>query len=850
MNIGSICQDSERALKYAVIVSLTILSFVVVAAGLSGGVTILLAHLFYIPIVLDAYWFRRKVPLFAAGVAALYLLLVAGFGSETLVIFTAAGRSVLLVTISVLVAHLSVQLHDEEQRFSRLVGSVNDPLIWMDGSGTVAYVNDAYCTLAGTTPGAITGSLYIPIFFKNTFTEMDAFLSSLSAEHPTGIIESVTVSSDGREQVVQWNVRTHYTEDGVISGSITIGRDITALREVETALTRNVETLKGIFTNARECLIIGICDNDGLPGRIMDVNRYGCTLFGYTLTEMQSLRVKEIFPDALGYLYAAMEAGDAGITDGHIEVRARGNDGARFPVEVAVSSYELHNERFFVLAMRDITAWVSAQKTLEESERRFRDFADFLPVPAFEVESNGKISFHNKTATTFFGYNEADWMEGLTIYQLISIVEQPELREMFQICLVKDTIISNEFTALRRDGATFPVMIYCRRMMENGIVTGLRVLVADLTDQRGVEMALNRSETMYRTIFENTGTSMFLLNADGTIVNANRTAVELVGYPLGDLLNGEKTFADLIVSDDRLGFRENAIQMFLGTLAPRTLPSVGLADAGGMRHDTRITLSFIPDSYQLAVSLTDETGKNQSERLIAVANGVIQLIIYENDTDHLLSAACTEFGRLDQYYIVSLSLCRNGELVPSGVSSQAFRETNAAFINGSNAPNEAISSKMVSYSPWKLEYEEAGRSEEIDVFVLPMIASDQVEGVLSVFIRSSATVTEQELTTLQALANDIAYGIWSRRIEKEKVEALSQIERNMEELSILNDHIRNPLQVILGLAEIGEDTHYEAMSAQVQEIDSIVRRLDQRCLESEKIRDFLQKHYHFDMKGN
>ena len=116
-----------------------------------------------------------------------------------------------------------------------------------------------------------------------------------------------------------------------------------------------------------------------------------------------------------------MEAGDAGITDGHIEVRARGKDGARFPVEVAVSSYELHDERFFVFAMRDITAWVSAQKTLEESERRFRDFADFLPVPAFEVQSSGKIDFHNRTAKTFFGYDEADWMEGLTAYSLISI---------------------------------------------------------------------------------------------------------------------------------------------------------------------------------------------------------------------------------------------------------------------------------------------------------------------------------------------------------------------------------------------------------------------------------------------
>lgn len=843
------CQDPQGTLKMAVLSSLTILSFVVVTVGLFEGVTILLAHLFYIPIVLEAYWFHRKVPLFAIAISALYLLLVVAFGSESLVIFTAFGRSVLFVAISVLTAYLSTQLHDEEQRFSRLVGSVSDPLLWMTGAGTVAYVNNAYCALVGTKPEAITGTSYIPIFFRDT-KRMDDFLSSLTQIHPAGMIESVTVGTDGSEHMVQWNVRAHFTENGTISGSITIGRDITALREAECALTRNVETLKAIFTNARECLIIGVCDEDGMPGRILNVNRYGYTIFGYTLAEMQSLRLRDIFPENLSYIYTAMEAGDVGITDGHIEVRARGKDGARFPVEVAVSSYELHDERFFVLAMRDITAWVSAQKTLEESERRFRDFADFLPVPAFETESNGKIIFRNKTAKTFYGYDEAEWMEGITIYSLISPGEQPELREMFQICLVKDTIISNEFAGLRKDGTTFPVMIYCRRMMETGVVTGLRVLVADLTDQRGIENALNRSETMYRTVFENTGTSMFILNADGTVVNANRTAVELVGYPLGDLLSGENTFADLIAAEDRIGFRENAIQMFSGTLPPRTLPSVRMVDAGGMQHDTRITLSFIPDSYQLTVSLTDETGKNQSERLISVANGVIQMIIYEDDTNHLLTAACTEFGRLDQYYVVSVALCRCGELVTAGISSPSFRETNASFISTSPAPKEAVMTKMVSYSPWMTGTEEEDSAEEIDVFVLPMIASDQVEGVLSVFIHSSATVTEQELTTLQALANDIAYGIWSRRIEKEKVEALSQIERNMEELSILNDHIRNPLQIILGLAEDGEEAHYDAMAEQVREIDGIVRRLDQRCLESEKIREYLQKHYHFDMKDS
>ncbi len=842
-------QNSQRAMKLFVIASMTVLSFLIVITGLSVGVTILLAHLFYIPIILEAYWFRRKIPFFAIAVGICYLFLVAGFGNTQLTLLTAGGRVILLVIISALVSFLSAQVHNEEQRFSRLVGSVSDPLLWMTSGGMVAYVNDAYCTLAGITPASITGTSYIPAFFRKGAMEMDEFLSSLSPACPAGMIESVFSGGDGHDHVVQWNVHAHYTEEGVISGSITIGRDITALRKAEVALTEHVETLKAVFSNARECLIIGTCDPNGMPGQIRDVNHYGCAIFGYSLAEMRSQHIKDLFPDALSSLSIAMEAGRLGITDGHIEVRARGKDGARFPVEVAVSSYELHDEMHFVLAMRDITAWVSAQKTLSESERRFHDFANFLPVPAFEVDFDGLIFFRNKTAETFFGYSEPDWMEGRTIYSLLSAREQPELREMFQVCLVKDTILSNEFTAVRQDMTHFPAMVYCRRLTEDGIVTGLRVLVADLTDQRGMEQALNRSETMYRTIFENTGTGMFLLNPDGSIVNVNRTGVELVGYPLGTLLSGKLSFVDMLVPDDRIGFRENAIQMFAGTVPPRRLPSIGLVNAEGMIHDISTTLSFIPDSYQLAVSITDETGKNQSERLISVSNGIIQLIIYEDDTATLLAAACAEFSRLDQYYVVSLALCKDGQIVTSGVSSSAFRKVNEEFISTSSTPREAVSSKMVSYSPWTVRDAAAGTDEEIDVFILPMIAGDKVEGVLSVYIRPHATVTEQELTTLQALGNDIAYGIRSRRLEDEKVVAISQIERNMEDLSIINDHIRNPLQVILGVAENGDAAYYDTMAAQVMEIDGIVRRLDQRCLESKKIRDFLRKHYQFKMKS-
>jgi sigma-B regulation protein RsbU (phosphoserine phosphatase) len=74
-------------------------------------------------------------------------------------------------------------------------------------------------------------------------------------------------------------------------------------------------------------------------------------------------------------------------------------------------------------------------------------------------------------------------------------------------------------------------------------------------------------------------------------------------------------------------------------------------------------------------------------------------------------------------------------------------------------------------------------------------------------------------------------------------EALEQIEENMEQMAILNDHIRNPLQAIVGLADLEGGAMAEKIFRQAGEIDAIINRLDQGWLESSKIRDFLQRHY-------
>ncbi|MDD4126060.1 MAG: PAS domain-containing protein [Methanomicrobium sp.] len=85
-------------------------------------------------------------------------------------------------------------------------------------------------------------------------------------------------------------------------------------------------------------------------------------------------------------------------------------------------------------------------------------------------------------------------------------------------------------------------------------------------------------------------------------------------------------------------------------------------------------------------------------------------------------------------------------------------------------------------------------------------------------------------------------------LEELKKEAFFQIEKNMEQFAILNDHVRNPLQAIIGLADLNGGDMGGKIISQAHLINDIVTRLDAGWIESEKVREMLSKHYGITVK--
>ncbi len=82
-----------------------------------------------------------------------------------------------------------------------------------------------------------------------------------------------------------------------------------------------------------------------------------------------------------------------------------------------------------------------------------------------------------------------------------------------------------------------------------------------------------------------------------------------------------------------------------------------------------------------------------------------------------------------------------------------------------------------------------------------------------------------------------------KEAERTQIQALIQIDRNIEQFAILADNIRNPLQVIVGYSALSTDEHTTEIVEQVDRINEIIKQLDQGWIDSDNVRRFLRRNY-------
>jgi PAS domain S-box-containing protein len=138
--------------------------------------------------------------------------------------------------------------------------------------------------------------------------------------------------------------------------------------------------------------------------------------------------------------------------------------------------------------VRDITKAEDVEAALWASEQKYRELAELLPQPVFETDATGRFTYGNSKGFDAFGYTEEDLRHGKNLLDLIVPGDHAAARDRIA-AMIRDRTPSPpyDYTALRKDGSTFPATIYSTPIFRDTIFLGLRGLLIDQTAREQAE---------------------------------------------------------------------------------------------------------------------------------------------------------------------------------------------------------------------------------------------------------------------------------------------------------------------------------------------------------------------------
>src|SRR5471032_287001 len=208
---------------------------------------------------------------------------------------------------------------------------------------------------------------------------------------------------------------------------------------------------------------------------------------------------------------------------------------------------------------------VQTREQLHESEKRFRDLFENSPDAIFVEDFDGTVLDVNFAACVLHGLTREQLIGKNALHDLVPASKRDEAQRDFQkLASGKLSWVEGESHAA--DGRATPVEVRAGRVEFNG-KSALLIHVRDITERRTTETALQSSEMLFRSVWENSVDGMLLTDENGVIVAVNDAYCKFVGIEPSSLEGKPFTIVyaassnlDLLMQRHREHFRDRAAE--------------------------------------------------------------------------------------------------------------------------------------------------------------------------------------------------------------------------------------------------------------------------------------------------
>lgn len=354
------------------------------------------------------------------------------------------------------------------------------------------------------------------------------------------------------------------------------------LRRTVTALAENEQKFRDLYENAPVAYFS--ISPDGI---IHQCNNQARRLLGYDDSDIAGKSMFSLMSDSseLPGILNDMKKGvptDTSTRTCELQLKPQEQKGPLW-ASLSIDAITDRNGRLieFRMAATDISKRKHAEEALQVSEKRFRDLAEMLPEAIFETSRDHDLTFANHRAFDLFRFSQEDLEKGVKGTDFIIPEDRDRSRDNMTKRLKDTTLGTVEYTALRKDGSTFPALIHTAPIIRDSALVGYRGIAIDITERKHLERKILERNTRLKRLNEH------LANLEETYRKAlasdlHDSVIQILGVCVATLKNIRESgnLTDETELSGVQGYLEQAIQELRSMIFQLSPPILNDFDIG------------------------------------------------------------------------------------------------------------------------------------------------------------------------------------------------------------------------------------------------------------------------------
>jgi PAS domain S-box-containing protein len=389
---------------------------------------------------------------------------------------------------------VEAELKERDRRYRQIVAHANDSIHQTDVHGYFTLVNPVTVRRSGYSEEELLGKHFLELIHPDFREEAGRFYGAQFADRvPESCYEFPIVTKDGETIWVEQITQTLMEHDRVV-GYQSIGRDITERKTAEEALRVSEERLELALRGAD----LGFWDVDLQTGEQIHDQRWA-DMLGYSAEELEphiSTWKNLVHPDDLPKVEKVLKAhleGAAPFYECEYRLRTKSGDWKWIRTRGRITVRDKSGTQLRMTGTHlDISDGKRAEQIFREGEKTFTEFVASLPQFVFEIDLTGKLTFFNRAGAAATGYSMEEFQSGLYAGSLFVPEDRERIAADLMRALHGETLSGCEYTCVRKDGSTFPMITYTSPMKRGGRIVGLRGLGIDITKRKAAEERIKK----------------------------------------------------------------------------------------------------------------------------------------------------------------------------------------------------------------------------------------------------------------------------------------------------------------------------------------------------------------------